>query len=549
MGILLARRLITAIACSLALLAQPATAAATYSEAQLRLLYDEASAIGATTYTFYIIGSKTESVIREHEAKLKDPKLQSQSMRSLLNMTPSKSAAYTLQGPIREQLRLLNEGERSHAFRLDQESWVLVELESVNAGTPMPPFARLRDVLPALVAKGALPDPVTLATDHALQQRSLLNKVSSAREFDQLPPGIDPDTVLSSGYTLLQQALLREDTALVNSLLKRRADTNLCPMRTCPLQIAARSAQHAMAFTGQLLEAGAKPDLITVISGEDTALSLASRLGKGDVVKRLIAAGADINGGPGNIPPLTLAVHQGHTDVARFLIESGADPLHTKPVTGGTTLTPMNVAISNEKPEMIALLRGNVVKKMGDLKQYKWSGWLEQDGQRLALEQGIIRLKRKPFSIHVMLQSGATLHVHSATGTRIFDEFRGHNLRTPLKPRRLAAETHDGTAQWLLVSDDKAGPAGGLRAGGVQAWAWTNWDKDFNRVDKTPQGDVYVRTVSAVALDSGKGEPLPVSLEQSGIHEINVVMGTALSYDKTTAEFVNPIAFKLIFER
>lgn len=547
MGILLARRLITAIACSLALLAPP-VAAATYSDAQLALLYEEASAIGAATYTFYIIGSKDESVIREHEIHLKDPKLQSKSMSSLLNMMPTKGPAYTLPRPIREQLRLLTEGERSNVFRLDQESWILVELESVNTSTPMPDFTRVRGSLPRLVAEGALPDPVTLATDHTLVQRSQLNKVNSARAFDQLPPGIDPDIILSSGYTLLQQALLREDTALVSGLLKRRVDPNLCPMRACPLQIAARSEQHALAFTSQLLDAGAKPDQVSVSSGEDTALSIASRLGKADVVKRLIAAGADINGGPGNIPPLTLAVYKGHAEVARLLVEGGADPLYTKPVAGGTTVTPMNVAFNNEKPEMIALLRGNVVQRMGDLKQYKWSGWLEQDGQRLALEQGIVRLKRKPFSINVMLQPGAALHVHSATGTRIFDEFRGHNLRTPLKPpRRFSAETHDGTARWLLISDDKG--SGAAQVSGIQAWSWTAWDQDFNRVDKSPQGDVYVRNVSEVVLDSGKGDPAPVAIEQSGVSEINVVMGTALSYDKTTAELVNPVAFKLIFDR
>ncbi|MDF2447274.1 MAG: hypothetical protein K0S46_2510 [Moraxellaceae bacterium] len=550
MGVLQARRVLAAIGCSLALLTTTgASAAPAYSEQQLRLLYDEATAIGAATYTFYILGSKDESVIRSEQQKLMDPRLQFRSMKTLLNMMPAKGPAFTLPSGIRDHLRLLNEAERSDVFRLDSESWVMVELESINSGSPMPPFERVRSTLPRLVEEGALPDPELLASDPELVQRSQLNRVNSARDFDKLPPGIDPDLILSSGYTLLQQALLREDVALLDALLKRRANTNLCPMRACPLQIAARSAQNGAVFTQKLLAAGARPDQITVVSGEDTALTFASRLGNFEVVKLLLAAGADVNGGPGGIPPLSLAVYKGHVGVAKLLLDSGADPLFSKAVGGATTSTPLSVAFNNEKPEMIALLRGVAVKKLGDLQQYKWSGWLEQDGQRFTLDQGIIRLKRKPFSVNVKLQSGAALHVHSATGTRIFDEFRTRNLRTPLDPpRRHSDDTHDGAAQWLLVSDDKAPAAGTTRASGIQAWAWGQWDKDFNRVDKGPQGDVYVRTISQVVPDSDKGAGKPVAIEQANLPGINMVMGTAMSYDKTTAEFVNPVAFKILFD-
>jgi hypothetical protein len=547
------RRLWAALGCCAALLAAPPVATAadavSYSEAQLRLLYDEAVGIGASTYTFYILGSKDEALMREQSRQLQDPAYRYRSLKTLMNMMPSKKPAYAIPALIREQLRQLAETERSGVFQLNQEGWLIAELESVNPGTPMPPFETLRKQLPGLVAEGALPTPERLASDPELLRRSLMNKVASARDFDRLPPGIDPDQILSSGYTLLQQAILRDDETLVADLLKRRANPNLCPMRACPLQLAARSEKHALVFTHQLLESGAQPDLVTAATGEDTALTLAARLGKLELVKRLLAAGADINGGPGGIPPLSIAVYRGHAEVVKHLLTSGADPLYSRTVGNATTATPMTVALNNEKPEMIALLRGVAVAKMGSKEQYQWSGWLEQDGQRLAPEQGIVRLKRKPFSVHARLQNGAALQVHAATGTRIFDEFKRKDLRTPLnQARRLALETRDGSAQWLIVSDDQ-GLQSAARASGVQAWTWTGRDRDFNRVDQTPQGDVYVRTINSVMLDNGKETRAAVPLEESGLREINIVMGTALSYDKTTAEFVNPLEFKLVFDR
>lgn len=532
----------------LALLAATAAAnPAAYTDTQLRLLYDEAAAIGAQQYSFYILGSKDEAVLRDQQRRLSEPRTLGRSLKVLHNMTASREPAYALPAVIREELRRLAETERSGVFRLDKESWVLVELESVTPAA-MPPFAQLRGALPRLVASGALPDPERLATDHELVQRSQLNKVNSSRDFDRLPPGIDPDMVLSSGYTLLQQALLREDTALVSALLKRRANPNLCPMRTCPLQMAARSTAHGASFTRQLLAAGARPDQIASVSGDDTPLTLASRLGQFDVAELLLGAGADANGGPGGVPPLSLAVHRGHVDLTKLLLERGADPLFSKPFANTTTATPLSVALNNDKPEMIALLRGVAVKKLGSQPQYQWSGWLEQDGQRYAFEQGIIRLRRKPFSLHVRLPDGAALHVHAGSGTRIFDEFRQHNLRTPFNPPRRRL-TDDAAPKWLLVSDDKALPPEALRASGVQAWAWTAWERDFARAEPTPQGTVYVRTISELILDNGSGTPEPRAIEQSRASELNIVMGTALSYDKSTAEFVNPVAFKLIFER
>lgn len=521
------------------------TAASAYTEAQLHLLYEEAAAVGAGQYSFYIVASREEDFIREQAMQLQLGKNKQASLRTLLKLTPNQLPAYAIPAAIRDQLRQLLEGERSAAFQMDKEAWAIVELESLTEA-PVPGFEQLRGMLPALVAKGALPNPEQLQNDPALVQRRLMNKVTTAKEFDQLPPGFEIDEPLSNGYTLLQQALLRDDPALVSAALKRRADPNLCPMRKCPLQLAAGSKTNALAYLDQLLAAGAKPDL-TVKPGDDTALTFASRLGNIPAIERLLTAGADINGGSGNIPPLSIAAYQGHAGAVQTLLAKGADPLYRKEATAASA---MNVALNNERPEIIALLRGVARQKLGTQSKYQWSGWLEQDGQRHALEAGIIHLKRQPFSLHVQMPSEAVLHLHSSTGTRIFDEFKRKDLRTPLdKPKNRLAETHDGTARWLLVNDDKTQAAGKKRAGGVQSWVWNNWDKDFNRVDRSTQGEVYVRDIASVILEDGKQGGVEVGLEYTTLPEINIVMGTGVSYDDSTAEFVNPKEFKLVFDR
>ena len=58
----------------------------------------------------------------------------------------------------------------------------------------------------------------------------------------------------------------------------------------------------------------------------DTAIIIASREGKTDVVDFLIKNGADLNDrGTIGYTPLMLAAEEGHTDTAKLLIDKGAD--------------------------------------------------------------------------------------------------------------------------------------------------------------------------------------------------------------------------------
>lgn len=519
-----------------------------YSEAELRLIHEEAAATGGATYTFYILGSEDRDVIQDTWAQLQDPRAQHLSMKTLLKMAPVQQQAFALPLPVREQLRQLNPGERSAIFALGKRSWGIVELEAINTSTPVPAFESLHNALPKLVSTGAIPEPRVLATTPALVQRSLMNKALTTTAFDLLPPGFDIDMPLSNGFTLLQRALARDDAAMVTATLKRAANANLCLVRSCPLLIAVRSQTRAAPYVAELLAAGAKPDQVSA-PGEYTPLTVASATGNLESVRQLLQARADRNGADDPNTPLGAALYMNHLAVAQLLLDKGADPLLRKPLKGGGFATPMGSALDSQKPETVAWLRAAIRKHVATRKPWRWSFWLEQDGVKIPVAGGRAHLKRKPFTLHVRLPAGGELRLEATTSPRLFDEHKANDLRAPLyQLSRLYSELHDGSAKALLVSDHAARAADPAKRGGIQAWQWSESRKDFNRIDKTPQGPVVVREINALVVDDGHGKT-EVALEKSRLREISLVVGTGLDYAPAIGDYANAKRLRLVFDR
>lgn len=520
-----------------------------YSEAELRLIHDEAVATGGATYTFHILGSEDREVIEETWSKLQDPQTRNPSLKALLKTPPAQQQAFALTPAVRDQLRLLSPGERSAIFALTKRSWGIVELEAVDATTLVPVFEALRNSLPKLVSNGAIPDPKALANSPALVQRGLMNKALTTTTFDLLPPGFDIDMPLSSGFTLLQRALALDDSAMVTATLTRGANANLCLVRSCPLHIAVRSKSNAGPYVAALLAAGAKPDQ-TSAPGENTALTVASANGSLDAVRHLLQAGANRNGAAGSShTPLGAALYSNHPVVAQLLLDKGADPLFRKPLNGGGFATPMGSAIDSQKPEPVALLRTAIRKHVATRKPWRWSFWLEQDGEKVPVTSGRAHLKRKPFTLHVRLPAGGELRLEATTSRKLFDEHKANDLRAPLyQLSRLYSELADGSARSLLVSDHAARAADPAKRGGIQAWRWSESRKNFNRLDKTPQGPVVVREINALVVDNGNGKT-EVALEKSRLREISLVMGTGLDYAPTLGDYANAQRLRLVFDR
>jgi ankyrin repeat protein len=72
---------------------------------------------------------------------------------------------------------------------------------------------------------------------------------------------------------------------------------------------------------------GDSKELLHLMTPFGTWLHVAAKSGQIEVVKRLLALGADVNvkGGTFNAAPIKLAASAGHIDVVRYLLEAGAE--------------------------------------------------------------------------------------------------------------------------------------------------------------------------------------------------------------------------------
>lgn len=567
-------------ACPPAASAQPAPLSAeaflAQREADLHNLYGAASAIGAQTYEFYLYFSGNEAAARRLAAS-------GQALHAQAGLSPRRLPAYVAPQPLREQLQRLQPGQVSPVFQPLPGQWALVELKAVDRRPSMPAFAALRDQLLLLAARGALPPPETLRDSTAAAAPVL---------DDELPAGGDIDQLLPSGYTALQQAVLHEQLDRVKSLLARQADPNHCPVDACPLQLALQSTRGTLPLVQALLKAGAKPDQLPAGAAQDTAFVLACRNNRLDVAKLLLEKGADPEGGSSMHKPMTLALASpdttllrlllkhgarpdgaddtpsplqlalaaGNRDQAELLLAHGADPLLSRPLPGGGDRkgTPLAVALATGKPELTAWFRSVVQKKLASQAEYRWSAWIEQEVLappskdpnaplvqvlKMPLKPGArITLNRDYFTLKVRLHPRARLRLEASDGDAFFselDHFGAAGLFS--RARDNAAASRAGP---LLVSESRARRAHPEQVGGVLVL--NPGSGDFDRVEKSADGPVYVRIIDRVKLDKGNGATTSL-LDRSGLHELNLVLGTEADYSEALADFVNAQKVTLVF--
>jgi hypothetical protein len=573
--------------------APPATADAQrfYTEDDLRLLYDEAAAIGEHTYVFTLYITGDEDTIRKFDATLGiAPKPRASLTAAMPELKPQKMRAYAMPEPLRLQLRNLMPGETTPLFKADRMRWAIAELKAVEYGAPMPSFAELSPNLARLAGIGALPQPDTVKSDPELLERFLFGRVKTPREFDQLPPGIDVDRPLASGQTLLQRALRRDQVDLVKAVLTRGANPDLCLLRVCPLQIALQSKSNALLFTNLLLEKGAKPDQLPGVRGQDTVMVQAARENRLDLVKALLDKGADPQGGASAHHPVEVALESGNLALMRLLLEKGADvngkklatsPLHTALAKGNREMAqllldkgadglqlrplpnsaesgvPLLVPVTAKQPELVTWFRQALLRQLGGKGAYQWSAWVEQevlapppaDGStakgplvqvmKTPLKPGSrIALNRERFTLHLRLPAQG-LRVEASTDAKLFEEL--DNLGAPLFNRGRLRK--GGTAPGpLLVSTGRARAVG---AGSLMAWTPTA--KDCDRLQKSAEGTVCVKIIDVLRLETGGNAFSNQPLEKTTMPEIDLVLGVGIDYSTSQSDLVNPLKATLLF--
>ena len=169
-----------------------------------------------------------------------------------------------------------------------------------------------------------------------------------------LEVGADPKAVSKSGFNALAFAVAKNDDASVKHLLAAGLDSNFVLPSGNNLLLMAMGYRHS-ASASALIDGGA--DVHATDRGGNTPLHIAAQVGDEDLVSKMLAKGASANvrtpkatvlarpgregggrglGVGGSVTPLMTAARMNHVNVMRILIAGGADPsLQTD---NGTTL-------------------------------------------------------------------------------------------------------------------------------------------------------------------------------------------------------------------
>jgi ankyrin repeat protein len=200
------------------------------------------------------------------------------------------------------------------------------------------------EVLDALLAKKA---QVNVTNEFGSTPLAEAAKLADARMVKTLlDAGAEPEGANLDGETALMLAVKLGELPVVEMLIKAGANVNAVEKfhHQTPLMYAAAGARNAGAMVKLLLskDASVKPralynDWPSQITSEPraqyrptgglTALLYAARSGCYDCVEAIIGDGADVNTPtPEGVTPLMIALDNDHNDVAKLLLDRGANP-------------------------------------------------------------------------------------------------------------------------------------------------------------------------------------------------------------------------------
>lgn len=317
------------------------------------------------------------------------------------------------------------------------------------------------DAVRALVKRGAdVNTPGAFGTP-ALHWRVRVDDVPGAKFL--LESGADANGTTERGVTPLGLAIENGNAAMVSLLLQAGADVNHAE-RTGETPLMRAAEVGVLPVVQLLLVRGASVDARDEYYGQ-TALMFAARAGHADIVKALLARGADPNaatsvgatpafvapnsvpgfgfgvgilrGGvpadrgrrepiPGGMTPLLYAVRHDRVEVAKLLIQAGAD-VNAKEANG---IWPLLMAISNDNMAVahLMLARGSAVNGQD------WYGrsplWEAVNVRNLYVHNATFKngIDRAPVLelIHALLAAGADVNAR----TKETPPFRHHLLET-----------------------------------------------------------------------------------------------------------------------
>jgi ankyrin repeat protein len=187
-----------------------------------------------------------------------------------------------------------------------------------------------------LLDAGANPNAALLSGETALMVAARAGKADVVEEL--LRRGANPNARGARGQTALMWAVTQKHTAVVKSLIFGKAD----------LHARSEAWEQMMAVPPHGL-----PEYNRMIpQGGDTALMFAARVGDLPSARLLVEAGANPSDQDAwGVSATTLAVFSGYGEVARFLLEKGADPNNDRP-----GFTALHCAIMRRDEDTVAAL-------------------------------------------------------------------------------------------------------------------------------------------------------------------------------------------------
>jgi uncharacterized protein len=369
-----------------------------------------------------------------------------------------------------------------------------------EADPRLPNAAMNRDIatVHALLEQGADPNSLGQFETPALHWLVRIDAIDTIKEL--LKAGADPNSLTSNGISPLSLAIANGSPDMVSLLLEAGVNPNaLEPSGETMLMTAA--AVGVPGSVAALIEHGAEVDMRDKTFSQ-TALMIASREGHTEVVKMLIGHGADPNastpvgpappfiapnsvpgfgfgvgilrGGvpadrgrrepaPGGMTPLHYAARHNHIDVARVLLDAGAQ-LDAKEANG---IWPLLMAISNNNMPMSHFLieqdalindqdwygRSPLWEAVNVRNLYLHNGTFEHNIDREAVLEIIKELLAKGADVNARTKETPPFrhHLLEITGSLEWVDFTG---QTPFLTAALAG---DITVMKLLL-ENKADP-------------------------------------------------------------------------------------------
>jgi len=523
-----------------------------WTDEELRMVYGEALAVNSGLeyqFDFARFEKCSDAAAALERTAPPQPGMMSKPLRQVTGTRhiTFRAMAGIMPG-LREQIRLLDKGEKTGVVSLADGSCVIAELRDTRP-TSVPSFAAIKEFLPQMIEQGLLPSPIQLQEDPVLRRRTLANSIRSVSALSELPADFDINTRRSNGYTLLTHALLMADLAFAKAVLARGADPNLCAPWACPLDLALgwKNEQESEEIVRALLKAGANPNQADLALKANTLPLSSAALHKGIAFSELlIASGAKINP-EGFTPPLFYAAHKAKRDLVDYLIAKGADPFAIDP-TAGVYNRLTDAAQSSEDKDFQSWLKKKLVDLALGSGQHRWEGWIEQNGKRFPLTQAEIRLKRNPFRIIVRLKENQTLFVVSAESDVLQRELQSGSTESFIFRGAAVwgAEETDGSSELLFVNK----PVIDANATGMtQAWFWESPShRRFSGRIKTANGFEYFRTVSKFLVEESDDKTAEVPVQKYRGNSLYLILDLPLNLSLVEHRFMHPRLVRLRFD-